>query len=411
MGDVAAGAARVMAFFGIAFLVTALFVYAYTRSLRLTAVPLACSLIAVVWQLGAVTGLGFGIDPMSILVPFLVFAIGVSHGVQMVSAVRAEVIGGASAPGRGAGELPPPAAAGLGGAGLGLRGLHHHLADRGAGHPGDRAYRQHRRGRDHPHQSGAAAGAALVSRSERRGAPRAASDLEPPASPAVVAPRAGGAAWAGGAAAIGVAVVLAAAGGALRGAGPGRRRAATACRSCARGLRVQPGHRRHRRTLRDRSGRADGDRGDGARGLHRLRGDEYPRRLRMARAQRRRCAVGARARGRGPRGQRRLERGQPQVAGAAAQPLHAGAVGIPGAHRQRPAQHRLQRDAGADLHRRPQGRDHRAHRRSGEGVPGREPRRAHRLPARRRQRGGDGGDQRGGRGVPSSPFSATSTPR
>ena len=98
MGDVAAGAARVMAFFGIAFLVTALFVYAYTRSLRLTAVPLACSLIAVVWQLGAVTGLGFGIDPMSILVPFLVFAIGVSHGVQMVSAVRAEVIGGASAP-------------------------------------------------------------------------------------------------------------------------------------------------------------------------------------------------------------------------------------------------------------------------------------------------------------------------
>ena len=97
MGDVAAGAARVVAFFGVTFLVTALFVYAYTRSLRFTAVPLACSLIAVAWQLGAVSGLGLGIDPMSILVPFLVFAIGVSHGVQMVSATRAEVIGGASA--------------------------------------------------------------------------------------------------------------------------------------------------------------------------------------------------------------------------------------------------------------------------------------------------------------------------
>ena len=96
IGDVAAGAVRVIAFFGIAFLVTAAFVYGYTRSVRLTAAPLACSLIAVVWQLGALTGLGFGIDPMSILVPFLVFAIGVSHGVQMVSAVRAEAAGGAS---------------------------------------------------------------------------------------------------------------------------------------------------------------------------------------------------------------------------------------------------------------------------------------------------------------------------
>ena len=96
VGDIAAGAVRVMAFFGIAFLVTALFVYAYTRSIRLTVPPLVCSLVAVVWQIGGLTALGFGVDPMSILVPFLVFAIGVSHGVQMVSAVRAEAIEGAS---------------------------------------------------------------------------------------------------------------------------------------------------------------------------------------------------------------------------------------------------------------------------------------------------------------------------
>ena len=97
VGDIAAGATRVVAFFGIAVLITALFVYAYTRSLRLTIPPLACSLVAVVWQLGGVTALGFGVDPMSILVPFLVFAIGVSHGVQMVSAMRAEEAGGATA--------------------------------------------------------------------------------------------------------------------------------------------------------------------------------------------------------------------------------------------------------------------------------------------------------------------------
>ena len=96
VGDIADGAIRVMAFFGITFLITALFVFAHTRSIRLTVPPLACSLVAVVWQLGGVTALGFGVDPMSILVPFLVFAIGVSHGVQMVSSVRAEAAGGAS---------------------------------------------------------------------------------------------------------------------------------------------------------------------------------------------------------------------------------------------------------------------------------------------------------------------------
>ena len=96
VGEVAAGATEVVAFFGIAFLITALFVYAYTRSVRFTAVPLLCSGVAVVWQLGTVTALGLGIDPMSILVPFLVFAIGVSHGVQMVSAARARAAAGVS---------------------------------------------------------------------------------------------------------------------------------------------------------------------------------------------------------------------------------------------------------------------------------------------------------------------------
>jgi uncharacterized protein len=95
VGDMAAGATRVVLFFGIAFLITAIFVYVYSQSIQLTLIVLACSTAAVVWQLGALTLMGFGIDPMSILVPFLVFAIGVSHGVQMVSAYGSEVYEGA----------------------------------------------------------------------------------------------------------------------------------------------------------------------------------------------------------------------------------------------------------------------------------------------------------------------------
>ncbi len=94
IGDIASGAARVVLFFLIAFIITAVFVWYYSQSFKLTVIVVGCSLMAVIWQLGLLTLLGFGIDPMSILVPFLVFAIGVSHGVQMVSAFRAEVFEG-----------------------------------------------------------------------------------------------------------------------------------------------------------------------------------------------------------------------------------------------------------------------------------------------------------------------------
>jgi len=94
IGDITDGAKRVVLFFIIAFFITALLVYIYSQSLILTIIPLACSLVAVVWQLGILPLLGFGIDPMSILVPFLIFAIGVSHGVQMISSFRSEVFFG-----------------------------------------------------------------------------------------------------------------------------------------------------------------------------------------------------------------------------------------------------------------------------------------------------------------------------
>lgn len=92
MGDISDGATRVILFFIITFIITALLVWLYTQSIPLTIIPLAASLMAVVWQLGMVTVLGYGIDPLGILVPFLIFAIGVSHGVQMVGAARSEIL-------------------------------------------------------------------------------------------------------------------------------------------------------------------------------------------------------------------------------------------------------------------------------------------------------------------------------
>jgi len=93
-GDVADGAKGVLLFFLIAIIITAIMVYLFSKSIMLTILPLVCSLVAVVWQLGLLTVVGFGLDPMSILVPFLVFAIGVSHGVQMINAVRRRVLDG-----------------------------------------------------------------------------------------------------------------------------------------------------------------------------------------------------------------------------------------------------------------------------------------------------------------------------
>ena len=94
VGDVAQGAKGVVLFFAIAIAITTLMVFWFCRSISLTILPIACSLIAVVWQLGMLSTLGFGLDPMSILVPFLVFAIGVSHGVQMINSVSKMVNNG-----------------------------------------------------------------------------------------------------------------------------------------------------------------------------------------------------------------------------------------------------------------------------------------------------------------------------
>jgi len=91
VGDLIEGVRSVLVFFLVAVLIATATVYWYTRCLRSTALVVTASLIAVVWQLGAVHTLGHALDPYSILVPFLVFAIGMSHGAQKMNGIMQDV--------------------------------------------------------------------------------------------------------------------------------------------------------------------------------------------------------------------------------------------------------------------------------------------------------------------------------
>ncbi|MBI2515577.1 MAG: MMPL family transporter [Opitutae bacterium] len=90
IGDITDGARGVLLFFGVALVISAFLLYYFSQSLILTILPLFTSFCAVVWQLGLLNLLGFGIDPLSVLVPFLVFAIALSHATQMLRSFRYE---------------------------------------------------------------------------------------------------------------------------------------------------------------------------------------------------------------------------------------------------------------------------------------------------------------------------------
>lgn len=94
VADIADGASGVLMFCGIALLLTILAVYWYCRSWVLTFQKIICSMTTLIWQFGTMHLLGLGLDPLAILVPFLIFAIGVSHGVQQINFMVREVAGG-----------------------------------------------------------------------------------------------------------------------------------------------------------------------------------------------------------------------------------------------------------------------------------------------------------------------------
>ncbi|MGH8539647.1 MAG: efflux RND transporter permease subunit [Stenotrophobium sp.] len=85
IGDVADASLQVVSFFALTVLLVWLILSYYMGSFIVSMYPLSCGLLAVVWELGILHLAGYGLDPFAILVPFLVLAISVSHGIQITS--------------------------------------------------------------------------------------------------------------------------------------------------------------------------------------------------------------------------------------------------------------------------------------------------------------------------------------
>jgi predicted RND superfamily exporter protein len=94
VGDLIDGALQVVIFFGLAVAITFVLLFLYSRCLKSTFAVLFFSIFAVICQLGILNLLGYGINPYSMLVPFLVFAIGVSHGVQIINSIIFHAVSG-----------------------------------------------------------------------------------------------------------------------------------------------------------------------------------------------------------------------------------------------------------------------------------------------------------------------------
>jgi uncharacterized protein len=91
VGDLIHGLFEIFAYFGAAALICTVLILGYTRCLRSTVLVVLCSLVAVAWQLGLMRLLGMVVDPYSVLVPFLIFAIGVSHGAQKMNGITQDI--------------------------------------------------------------------------------------------------------------------------------------------------------------------------------------------------------------------------------------------------------------------------------------------------------------------------------
>ncbi|GLR69050.1 hypothetical protein GCM10010909_37330 [Acidocella aquatica] len=91
VGDMIDSIDKILAFFLVSIVITACALFWYTHCIRSTALVVIASLTAVVWQMGLLTLLGLDLTPYSVLVPFLVFAIGMSHGAQKMNGVMQDI--------------------------------------------------------------------------------------------------------------------------------------------------------------------------------------------------------------------------------------------------------------------------------------------------------------------------------
>ncbi|MCC4114777.1 MMPL family transporter [Aromatoleum toluclasticum] len=91
VGELIAGLWQVMGFFAISALIATVFVFLYTRCVRSTVLLVTIATLGVIWLLGMMQLLGYELDPYSILVPFLIFAIGLSHGAQKMNGIMQDI--------------------------------------------------------------------------------------------------------------------------------------------------------------------------------------------------------------------------------------------------------------------------------------------------------------------------------
>ena len=91
VGDVIDATLQVVVFFILTLIMTLILLWLYVGSFKLAILPLVCSLTAVIWEFGLLRMMGYGLDPFAILVPFLILAVSVSHGVQYVNAWVGEI--------------------------------------------------------------------------------------------------------------------------------------------------------------------------------------------------------------------------------------------------------------------------------------------------------------------------------
>ncbi len=96
LGDLIDGSKAMAGFLGLTVFLTVIVLYAYSRCWRSTWATVFCCALAVLWQMGIMRLLGFGLDPYSILMPFLTFAIGVSHAVQNINTMSSQRVSGAN---------------------------------------------------------------------------------------------------------------------------------------------------------------------------------------------------------------------------------------------------------------------------------------------------------------------------
>ena len=89
--DMTDASVEVGGFFFVALFMMGALLWIYVGSLTMAIIVIMTSTVACIWELGLLNLIGYGMDPFALLVPFLIMAVSVSHGVQYVSSWANEI--------------------------------------------------------------------------------------------------------------------------------------------------------------------------------------------------------------------------------------------------------------------------------------------------------------------------------